>query len=151
MQPVLMYSVKKLLVMEENMTWGNIWKKLRVVECRYSPPEECSFSLYTQGNYLDFGFYLVSCFQEACFKFPFENTVFWAVCQAWACSDCYGTMTITEQSNFFVVAHYFFCNAKFLAMIGKLLYSRSRCLHFFLGLAIILSVILNTISCLKLE
>ena len=100
MQPALLYSVKKLLVMEENTTWGNIWKKLGIVESGYFPPEEGGSSLCTQTKYLDFEFHLISCFQEACFKFPSENMPFWAICQAWAGSDCYGTMTITEQSDF---------------------------------------------------
>lgn len=63
------------LAMEENM---NIWKKLRIVECTYSPPEGGS-SLCTQPTYLDFGFHLISCLQEACFKFLSENMPFKAI------------------------------------------------------------------------
>lgn len=130
MQPVLLYSVKKLWPWRTIQYEETFGKKLRMVECRYSPPEEGGFSLCTQPTYLDFGFHLISCLQEACFKFLSENMPFWAIWQtregfAYCC-----TVTITEQSFFFVVAYYCFCNANFLAMIRKLLNSSARCLHF---------------------
>lgn len=41
----LLYSVKKVVV-EKNMTWDNIWKNYRIVECRYASPEGGPSSFY---------------------------------------------------------------------------------------------------------
>jgi len=75
----------------------------------------------------------------------------WAVNQAWAGSACYGAVTIMEQSDFFVVACYSFSMLNSLQWIESFGSQDQDVCISSLGFSMILSVILNPVSCLKLE
>lgn len=132
MQPASSYSVKKLLVMERIRHGATFGKRLGLWSADSCHQEKVAFVPFMYPGKLP-RFWTSS---HLLFSWGLFSNSFWKYAILGRTPGLSWLSLLWHHDyhwaiRFFVVAHYTFCNAKLHAIIRKILYSSSKCLHFF--------------------